>query len=141
MLKKLTEIIKLVAWLIIAAAAASVIYWLPHIAGVPVNISAAPSNSPGFTQAEFISIILTAVTVVLGALAIMLAIAAFWGYNSIRESAQRAGEVEARKVATDVAQVIAARVAEKTVQQSAEGSSKDGDAIAAAVGRENVVGS
>lgn len=137
MLKAIKDIAIICLCIAGVAAACVFIYWSPYLAGVPPAKEPSAPTVAGFTQAEFISIILTAVTVVLAALAIILAIAAFWGYTAIREGAVEAAKIEARKVARSNSEVVAARVAEEAAQQSMERAFNEGDAIANAAGMED----
>ena len=65
-------------------------------------------NTDGIEYKDLITIILAALAVILAAVTIFIAVMAVWGYNAIRESAEKA----AREVAKDVAQTVAAREAE-----------------------------
>ena len=60
--------------------------------GVPFAREGQP---PTIEYKDFVTIILTAVTVMLAAVTIFLAVAAIWGYNTLKEAAQR----EAAKMA------------------------------------------
>ena len=99
-----------------------------------------------FNRTDFITVILTAVTVILGALAIILAIAGAIGYATVKgaavaEARQVAGEV-AERVASDrteiiaprVAEIVAARVAEEQVARSLGGIGATGSAYGQAEG-------
>lgn len=75
-------------------------------------------GSPGGAPLEykdFISIILSALAVMLAALTLFVAVAAIWGFAALREEARSSAEQEARetatKVATEVAESVAARTA------------------------------
>jgi hypothetical protein len=54
------------------------------------------------TYEQFISIMLTALGVILGALAIIIGIAAIWGYTTIVERAERAAEAQVTKKLDDM---------------------------------------
>ncbi|MFZ2287776.1 MAG: hypothetical protein WAV93_12385 [Bacteroidales bacterium] len=56
---------------------------------------------------DLVTILLTAVAVILAAVTLFIAILAIWGYTALKDAAEK----EARKVATDVAQSVAAREA------------------------------
>lgn len=62
----------------------------------------------GIEYKDLITIILTAIAVLLASVTIFVALMAIWGYTSIREAAEKS----AREVATDVAQTVAAREAQ-----------------------------
>jgi Na+/melibiose symporter-like transporter len=64
---------------------------------------------------DYVTILLTVVTIVMGAAALLIAMVAIWGYTSLREhaenTARKAGEEAATKTAREVAQAVAARTA------------------------------
>ena len=62
----------------------------------------------GIEYKDLITIILTAIAVLLASVTIFVALMAIWGYSTIRDAAEKA----AREVATDVAQTVAAREAQ-----------------------------
>ena len=94
-----------------------------------------PDN--GWTPADLVTILLTAVTVVLAALAIGIGILAVWGYTTLRTGAIRVAEKAANetaaRVARETAEPVAARVAEQTASAVA-GRSPAGDEIAEVAG-------
>lgn len=97
----------------------------------------------GIDGADLVTIVLTALAVMLAILTIFLASLAVWGYASIREAAGR--------IAAEVAERIAAEVAEKTAKETAaevaartsreiqdqESGQADGDEYADAASGEN----
>jgi len=90
---------------VIAAAIEATIY-LPR-----VGAFAPASTQNAFTEAEFITIVLAAVSVMLTALAIFLAVAGFFGYVQLRASAHKVARETADRVAREVAPPVAAREA------------------------------
>lgn len=70
-----------------------------------------PKTSEGFGWTDFTAILLGAAAVVLTAVAVMVAVAAVWGYNAIHKAAIEAAEKEARIVAPKVAKEVAETVA------------------------------
>jgi hypothetical protein len=72
---------------------------------------------PGWEYKDLLTVILTALTALLAGLAIFIGVLAIWGYNSIREAAERAAErvadAKAENTARTVAETVAARVAEQ----------------------------
>jgi hypothetical protein len=83
-----------------------------------VSRGTTPSN--GIEYKDIISLLLTAITVVLAALAIGIAVLAIWGYNSIRESAERAAGDVAERTAKEVADQTAREVATTVALRSSE---------------------
>ena len=100
-----------------------------------------------FSRTDFIVIMLTAVTVVLGSLAIILAVAGAVGYATLRGAAEAVAREAAAKVAVEIAgeiaseraDLVANRVSTAYLLQANRGTDPDpGDAIARAEGGENV---
>ncbi|MBF0307060.1 MAG: hypothetical protein HQL39_11815 [Alphaproteobacteria bacterium] len=81
---------------------------------------AIPDGDHAFTRAEFITIMLMAVTIVLAALTLIVAIAAIWGYYQIQEAATKAATEMADKVAKEVAEAVAARTINESLQMRQE---------------------
>ena len=77
-------------------------------------------DDPRLEYKDLITIILTAIAVLLAGVTIIIALLAVWGYSSIRESvvktAQEAAEQAARDTARSIAEPVAARVAEEAVR-------------------------
>jgi len=75
-----------------------------------------PSGS--WTYADLVSILLTAVGVLLAIVALFVAVLAIWGYTAIREAAADAAtkvaSVVAERVARDTASTVASRVGAST---------------------------
>lgn len=83
-------------------------------------------------RADFVTIILTAVTVVLAALMIILAIAAVWGYTQIKEGAEGVAREKAKEKAERVAQDVASEVAmreARALMAQFNGAQTDGEAV------------
>ncbi len=87
---------------------------------MPVVTAAAPaaatalSAGSGFTTVEFVTIILTAATVVLAGLAIVLALAGVFGYVQMKNSA----EVTAERVTKEYLRDRLPRMVEETARQT-----------------------
>jgi hypothetical protein len=99
------------------------------IATIPVyyigtrGLEPAPS---GWEYKDLITIILTALAVILAGLAISIGLLAIWGYNTIRDAAVRAAETRvdvalagAEDMARSIAESVAARAAEAALQSAA----------------------
>jgi hypothetical protein len=131
------RIVRIATALIIAGSmltmAVLAVVYLPRI-GQPVGEAA----HEAFSQAEFVTIILTAVTVILAALTIVLALAGAVGYVTIRDAARGAAEAAARERAEEVARSVAGRVAESVATQVSGRSQDAGDQIARAAGDDDV---
>jgi len=121
-----------VALCTVILAAGTVVVYLPRV-GLPV----APDAAQAFTRAEFITIILSAVTAILSALMIMIAILAFWGYATLREEARRTAKEIASTVAKEIAGPVAAREARAFASQAPEGSRDEPESIAEAFSRDD----
>ena len=93
-----------------------------------------PDAYHAYSQAEFVTIILSAVTVILTTLAIVLALGRAVGYVTIRDAATRGAEAEARRVATEIAAEVAARTAEQVATQTSGRDVRDGELFAKAEG-------
>jgi hypothetical protein len=82
------------------------------------GLESAPS---GWEYKDLITIILTALTALLAALAIFIGLLAIWGYASIRDAsiaaAESAAEVKAVETARATAETVAARTAEAIMQR------------------------
>jgi heme/copper-type cytochrome/quinol oxidase subunit 2 len=99
-----------------------------------------PSLSLGASQEveykDFISILLTALAVMIAILATTFAIAAVWGYAAVKASkaeAREAAQVEARSTAD----VVATRVARELAQQTLPGEAATGEDYGRAAGGQN----
>jgi hypothetical protein len=86
-------------------------------------LEAAP---PQWEYKDLITIILTALGVLLAGLAISIGVLAIWGYNSIREAAVQGAVLRAQEilagaenVARSTAETVATRVAEAAMQSVA----------------------
>ena len=95
-------------------------------------------DDPNIEYKDLITIILTALAVLLAAVTLFVAAMAIWGYNSIRDesvkAAKKAAEAEARIVATNVASSVASRSAVAIKAVTEEGSaSTDVDELVAAL--------
>lgn len=77
-----------------------------------------PVPPPGVEYKDLITIILTAVAVLLAAVTVIIALLAFWGYNSIRESAEKVAKETAERVAARTAEPVAARVALQVAERA-----------------------
>ena len=93
-----------------------------------------------FSRTDFITIILTAVAIILGALAIVLAVAGAIGYVTVRVAAENAAKIAAEavaeRVAAERAEVVATRVAREIASQIGQnGSADSGNAFAKAEGK------
>ena len=66
-------------------------------------------SDDGIEYKDLISIILSVLAVILGALTIFVAVLAIWGYNSIREESFRAAGVAAEATARKVAEEVTPR--------------------------------
>lgn len=145
LLQAAVDVARLLAWAAIGAAGIMVVLYLPGVArryvdGPPASAAAASeasatavaaaSASAAFPVPDFAAVALTAASLVVAALALVLAIAGVIGYYKIREAAEaKAAEVAERKAA-EVAAPIAARSA-MSVNALQDGDSNFGDAIAA----------
>ena len=89
-----------------------------------MGMAVAPDAAQAFTRAEFITIVLAAVTAVLAVLMILLAILAFWGYNSLREEVKKAAVANAVQAAVPIA-VREARAAAEQVVGGAKNKQED----------------
>lgn len=85
----------------------SFIVWMTALVLIAVNISIFVSVNPKggevahpWTYAEFISVSLTAVTVVLAALALGVGILAIWGFKQIEDRAKESAAAQAGSVAS-----------------------------------------
>ena len=102
------EVLKVLGLLIFCVGLPVIGWALLRIAwGVP------SATAPNPTNAELVSIVLTAVTVVLAVLAIIIAILAVWGYRSIKEEAAGAAE---RAVKSTVEVVVGKHVGDDRVK-------------------------
>ncbi len=119
---------KVATCLAFMTACVVLIIYLPHIAG-PVPRGA--GGDTGLTQVEFVTIILTAVTVVVAGIGIIIALAAVVGFSEIRRSSHGVAAITAERVAREVAEPVAAREARAVAQTSA---SDAGDQIGRAYG-------
>lgn len=72
------------------------------------GISPAPK---GWSYQDLITILLTAIAVLLAAVTVFIALAALWGYNTLKESAKSTAETIAREVAEQAARSTATKVA------------------------------
>jgi len=96
-----------------------------------------------WTAVEVLTVVLAALSALLTALGIIVAIAAIWGYNSLRSLAVERAEAVAREVAQQTAEVtaqataepVAARVAEEVVRSMAGAPAGDDYGAAAGGGR------
>ncbi len=87
------------------------------------GLGAPPS---GWDWKDLVTILLTAVTVILAATALFVAVLAVWGYTTIRQHA----ETTARNVAADIAREEARKVAATVAARSAfaaQDATSDGD--------------
>ena len=108
-LTKAKEILKVVSLLMVCLGTPIIAWCLVRITrGDPV------SNVPNPTYSELIGIILTAVTVVLAGLAIVIAILAVWGYKSIKDEAASAAD---RAVERRVDEAVKAHVSEDAMEK------------------------
>jgi hypothetical protein len=71
-------------------------------------------DGQGIEYKDFISILLTALAVMIAAATILLATAAIWGFTALREEARSSAEKEASRVARDIAESVATRTARET---------------------------
>lgn len=89
----------------------------------------------GWEYKDLLTIILTALTALLAGLAIFIGVLAIWGYNSIRDAAERAAEraadARAERTARTVAETVATRVAEEVATRSAPLQDRTDDLTAA----------
>lgn len=82
------------------------ILWMTALVLIAVNLTIFVSVNPSgnsahpWTYAEFISVSLTAVTVVLAALALGVGILAIWGFKQIEDRAKESAAVQAGDVAS-----------------------------------------
>ena len=63
----------------------------------------------GWKYQDFVTILLACCAVILAGVTIFVALIAIWGYNAIREAAEKASREVASDIAKDIAQVVAAR--------------------------------
>jgi hypothetical protein len=104
-----------------------------------------PSLSLGASQEveykDFISILLTALAVMIAILATTFAIAAVWGYAALKEEVVKASKAEAREAAQvearTTADVVAMRVARELAQQTLPGEAATGEDYGRAAGGQN----
>jgi hypothetical protein len=95
----------------------------------------------GIEYKDFISILLTALGVLIASLAGILALGAIWGYGALKEEMTRVSEAESRKVAEIEAKAVAEGVATRVARNLAEQTLRDrsiygGDYGEAAGGRD-----
>lgn len=65
----------------------------------------------GFSYQDLVTILLTAIAVILAAVTIFVALVALWGYTALRENAKAAAEKVARETAEEAARAEATAVA------------------------------
>src|SRR6266403_1510692 len=89
----------------------------------------------GWEYKDLLTVLLTALTALLAGLAIFIGILAIWGYNSIRDAAERAAEraadSKAEETARAVAETVATRVAEEVASQRVPAEDRTDDLTAA----------
>jgi len=61
----------------------------------------------GFTYQDLVTVLLTAIAVILAAVTVFVALVALWGYNALKENAKSAAEAAARETAEETARVTA----------------------------------
>ena len=117
------------------------IIYLPRLSNSP------HSSSASFNNTDFVTIILSAVGVILTALTIVLAIAAVAGYVTIRDAIQSSSKDIAERIAREITKTemvevrsIAARVAEEIASQKIGEQKQFGDDIALASSGGNAQG-
>lgn len=120
------------ATLLLAAAAVTVAALL-YIAGFAFQPNQAGASGPDFNIA--IGLILTAVTVILAALALVLALAAAVGNAQLKSAVERTAKTEASEVAREVAGCVAARTATAAAERGLE-TSPEGDDFKQAILKE-----
>lgn len=74
----------------------------------------------GIEFKDLITIVLTAIAVLLAAVTIIIALLAFWGYSSIREAAVKSAQETAKRVAETVAESAAKDKAEEVAVRQVE---------------------
>jgi hypothetical protein len=99
-----------------------------YLANASPSLSAVPP--PGLDWKDYVSILLTIVTIVLAAVALFIAVAAIWGYAAIRQHAEEIATAAAVETATRVARAVAAREALATEQTAPEPPQEETDALA-----------
>ncbi|MDP3117973.1 MAG: hypothetical protein Q8N19_12765 [Phenylobacterium sp.] len=69
------------------------------------------SAPQGFSYQDLVTILLTAIAVILAAVTVFVALTALWGYTALKESAKIAAEQVARDIAEETAKSTAADAA------------------------------
>lgn len=136
------QVVRTAALLIGAAALVVIaIFLVIYLPGLHHKVSSAGPITQDFSRTDAITIILTATAVILGALAIVLAVAGAIGYVTVRAAAENAAkgaaEIVAKRVAAERAEAVATRVAREIASQVGQnGISDAGEAFAEAEGKE-----
>lgn len=98
-------------------------------------------NSHDLEYKDFISMLLTALGVLIAVMATTFAIAAIWGYGALREEVIKASKAEARGAAETearaTAEEVATKVARELAQQTLPGEAATGDDYGQAAGGQN----
>lgn len=87
-----------------------------------------------YDGAELVSIILTAIGLIVAAMPIFLALLAFWGYSSLNELVRVTAEKKAAEVAKDIASEVAAEVASRAARAASDQEEGQGDGYGFAEG-------
>jgi hypothetical protein len=98
-----------VPWIYLNVVLAALLFYLCIRGGLK-------PDDPKVEYKDLITIILTAIAVLLAGVTIIIALLAVWGYSSILKTAQEAAEQAARDTARSIAEPVAARVAEEAVR-------------------------
>jgi sugar phosphate isomerase/epimerase len=88
-----------------------------------------------WNQVDTLSVVLSALSAILTALGIGIAVIAIWGYNSIKDEAARKAAEIAREVAKAVAEEKAEQVAARTVTSMEGSGSQSTDDYGEAAGK------
>jgi hypothetical protein len=120
---------QIVGWCFVVAAALMAAYFIGAS-------GRAPDEHPPFEYKDFVSILLTALGVMIAVAAVAAAIAAVWGFEFLRREMSRIARDTAIETATAEVQKIVPGLVEEAIDFAEQGQTVAGDKVAEEYGRE-----
>jgi hypothetical protein len=104
------------------------------VVAVAFSHSSAPSEHPVVEYKDFVSILLTAIAVMIGIGAVIAAFAAIWGFDLLRKEMTKIAADAAADVATKRVDEIVPGLVEQSLKVDRQVTGKDADEIAKVIG-------
>jgi hypothetical protein len=120
LLNQILKVLKITA-LIVFIASCPILIWALIVLRPPVSQPTPP------TPADLIAVLFTGVTIILGVLAVVIAVFAIWGYQAIKKEALDSAERAAQKWLVD--SVDGANLKDRIISEVEKRSATDADVI------------